>query len=115
MIGEVFGVRAIEDENVSVDFPGTIDATNDQIIRNPVVGQGYCARIHHAIGRGTPQVNFIPPSKADKADPYGLVGIMTWKIYHANGGVLNPLAGNIIKVATTRAKSTTQDDDSTWQ
>lgn len=111
MIGEVFGVRVIEDENVSVQFPGTVD-TNDQIIRCPVVGEGYCARISHAKGRGTPQVNFIPPSKTDKNDPYGLAGIMTWKMYTANGGVLNPLAGNIIKIATTRAKSLTQDDDS---
>jgi N4-gp56 family major capsid protein len=114
MIGEVFGVRVIEDENVSVNFPGTVD-TNDQIVRCPVVGEGYCARISHAKGIGVPQVNFIPPGKADKADPYGLVGIMTWKIYQANGGVLNPLNGQLIKVATTRAKSTAQDDDSTWQ
>jgi N4-gp56 family major capsid protein len=114
MIGEVFGVRVVEDENVSVNFPGTVD-TNDQIIRNPCVGEGYCARISHAKGVGVPNVNFIPPSRADKADPYGLVGILTWKIYQAGGGVLNPLAGQIIKVATTRAKSTSQDDDSTWQ
>ena len=112
-IGTVFGVRVIEDENVGVNFPGTIDSS-DQIIRCPVVGQGYAARISHAIGRGTPQVNFIPPGKVDKADPYGLVGILTWKIYQATGGVLNPLAGQIIKVATTRAKSTVQDDDGAW-
>ncbi len=114
MIGEVFGIRVIEDENVSVNFPGTID-TADQIVRNPVVGDGYCARISHAKGIGVPQVNFIPPGKADKADPYGLVGIMTWKIYVANGGIINPLAGELIKVATTRVKSTTQDDDQEWQ
>ena len=113
-IGNAFGVRVMEDENVSVNFPGTIDSVNDQIIRCPVVGQGYVARISHAKGVGVPQVNYIPPSKADKADPYGLIGIMTWKIYTSNGGVLNPLAGNIIKVATTRAKSTTQDDDGEW-
>ena len=115
MIGEVFGVRVVEDENVSVNFPGTVDSTNDQIIRCPVVGQEYCARISHARGVGTPRVNYIPPGKTDKADPYGNVGIMTWKMYVANGGILNPLAGEIIKVATTRAKSTTQDDDSTWE
>jgi N4-gp56 family major capsid protein len=114
MLGDVFNVRVIEDENVSVNFPGTVD-TSDQIVRCPVVGDGYCARISHARGRGTPSVNFIPPSKADKNDPHGLAGIMTWKIYQANGGVLNPLSGNIIKVATTRAKSTVQEDDSlTW-
>jgi len=115
MIGEVFKIRVIEDENVSVDFPGTVDSTNDQIIRCPVVGDGYVAKISHAKGIGVPRVNYIPPSKADKADPYGLIGLMTWKLYVANGGVTNPLAGLILKVATTRAKSLTQDDDSTWQ
>jgi N4-gp56 family major capsid protein len=115
-IGTVFGVRVMEDENVGTGFPGTIDATNDQIYRCPVVGQGYVARINHATGKGTPGVNFIPPGKTDKSDPYGLIGIMTWKMYVANGGVLNPLAGEIIKVASTRAKSVAQDDDSgTWQ
>jgi len=115
MIGEVFGVRAIEDENVSVGFIGTVDSTNDQIIRCPVVGEGYCARISHAKGIGVPSVNFIPPGQPDKADPYGLIGIMTWKVYQANGGVLNPLAGQIIKVATTRSKNTSQTEDKvTW-
>ena len=113
MIGDVFGVRVIEDENVSIGEAGTIDA-NDQIIRCPVVGEGYATRISHARGIGTPQVNYIPPSKADKNDPHGLVGIMTWKIYRANGGVTNPLAGLIVRVATTRAKSTAQIDDATW-
>lgn len=114
MIGSVFGIRVIEDQNVSTNFPGTVNTT-DQILRCPVVGEGYVARISHAKGVGVPQVNFIPPGRADKADPYGLVGIMTWKIYVADGGILNPLAGEIIKVASTRAKSTTQTDDSTWQ
>jgi N4-gp56 family major capsid protein len=114
MIGNVFNVRVVEDENVSVNEVGTVDS-NDQIIRCPIVGEGYCARISHSRGVGVPSVDFIPPSKKDKNDPYGLVGIMTWKIYQAGGGVINPLAGNIIKVATTRSKSTTQDDDSTWQ
>lgn len=104
MIGNVFGINVIEDENVSVGAPGTVDS-GDQIIRCPVVGEGYCSRISHAKGVGVPQVNFIPPGKADKADPYGLMGIMTWKIYQANGGVMNPAAGQIIKVATTRQKS----------
>lgn len=112
-IGTVFKVRVIEDENVSVNFPGTVD-TSDQIVRCPVVGDGYVGKISHAKGMGTPSVNFLPPGKPDKADPYGLVGIMTWKMYVATGGVLNPLAGEIIKVATTRAKSRTQDDDNTW-
>jgi N4-gp56 family major capsid protein len=113
MLGDVFGVRVVEDENVSVNLLGTID-TNDQIVRCPVVGQGYAARISHAKGIGVPSVNYIPPSKTDKNDPYGLVGIMTWKIYQTDGGVLNPLAGTILKVATTRAKSTTQNDDGIW-
>lgn len=114
MLGEVFGIRVIEDENVSIGQAGTVD-TSDQIIRCPVVGEGYVARISHAKGIGVPQVNFIPPGKADKNDPYGLVGIMTWKIYQADGGILNPLAGNIIRIATTRSKSTAQDDDQEWQ
>lgn len=112
-LGNCFGVMPIEDENVSVNFPGTVD-TSDQIVRCPVVGDGYCARVSHAKGKGVPTVNFIPPTAVDKADPYGLVGILTWKVYTGTGGVLNPLAGQIIKVATTRAKSTIQDDDSTW-
>lgn len=113
-IGSVFGVRVMESENVSTNFPGTVDATNDQIIRCPVVGDGYCARISHATGVGVPRVNFIPPGRPDKADPYGLVGILTWKVYDGAGGILNPLAGAIIKVATTRTKNRAQDDDSTW-
>jgi N4-gp56 family major capsid protein len=113
-VGTVFGVDVMEDENVGVGVAGTVDATNDQIVRCPVVGDGYAARISHSKGVGVPQVNFIPPSKADKNDPYGLVGIMTWKLYVADGGVLNPLAGQLLKVATTRLKNTSQDDDSTW-
>jgi len=113
MLGEVFGVRVTEDENVSIGAAGTVDA-NDQIIRCPVVGRDYAARISHAKGIGAPQVNYIPPSKADKNDPHGLVGIMTWKIYQTDGGIINPLAGNILRCATTRSKSTSQDDDSTW-
>ena len=114
LVGTVFGVDILEDENVGTGTAGTVDATNDQILRCPVVGDGYAARISHARGIGTPQVNFIPPSKADKNDPYGLVGIMTWKLYVADGGVINPLAGQLLKVATTRLKNTSQDDDSTW-
>jgi N4-gp56 family major capsid protein len=113
-IGTVFGVRVMEDENVGVGAAGTVDSVNDQIVRCPIVGRGYAARISHAKGIGVPQVNFIPPGKADKADPYGLVGILTWKVYMAEQGILNPLAGCILRVATTRAKSVTQTDDSTW-
>jgi len=110
-IGEVFGCRVMEDENVGIGVAGTVDATNDQIYRNVCVGQGYAARISHASGAGMPRVSYLPPGKPDKVDPYGMVGIMTWKVYAATGGVLNPLAGELIKVASTRTKNTSQDDD----
>jgi N4-gp56 family major capsid protein len=113
-LGEVFGCLIVEDENVGIGTAGTVDATNDEIIRCPIVGQGYCARVSHAKGVGVPQVNFLPPGKPDKADPYGVIGILTWKIYEADGGIVNPLAGVILRVATTRTKSTSQDDDGTW-
>jgi len=113
-IGTVFGCRLIEDENVGVGVAGTVDATNDQIYRCPAVGDGYVARISHAMGLGVPGVNYIPPGKRDKADPHGLVGIITWEVWAALGGILNPLAGEIIRVATTRLKNTSQTDDSTW-
>lgn len=115
LIGNVFGVDVMESENVGVSLLGTIDSTNDQIVRCPVFGDGYVAKINHAKGIGVPRVNFIPLTP-DKNDPYGLVAILTWKIYVANGGVMNPLAGQLIKVATTRLKNVTQDDDKvTWQ
>jgi len=113
LIGSVFGVDVMEDENVSINTAGTVNSS-DQIVRCPVVGDGYVARISYAKGIGVPQINYLPPGKADKADPYGMVGILVWKSYAATGGVLNPLAGQLIKVATTRAKSTSQDDDSVW-
>lgn len=113
-IGSVFGCRIIEDENVGIGVAGTVDSVNDQIVRCPAVGKGYVARISHAVGKGTPSVNFIPPSRADKADPYGLVGVMTWKYYMAEQGILNPLAGVILRVATTRTKNTSQVDDAAW-
>lgn len=113
-IGTVFGVRVMEDENVGIGTAGTIDATNDQIFRCPVVGDGYVARISHASGVGVPGVNYIPPGKRDKADPHGLVGIMTWEVWAATGGILNPLAGEIIRAATTRTKNTSQTDDAGW-
>lgn len=114
MVGDVFGVRVLEDENVGIGTAGTVDATNDQIYRCPVVAPGYVARISYTGGLGVPQVNFIPPGKVDKADPYGLVGILTWQVWDANGGIINPLCGELIKVASTRTKNTTQVDDSTW-
>jgi len=114
MIGDVFGVRVIEDENVAIGAAGTVDATNDEIVRCPVVGEGYVARISHAKGVGVPQVNFIPPGKPDKADPHGLIGIMTWKMYQADGGIINPHSGAIIRVATTRSKNTAAREDQPW-
>lgn len=115
-IGTVFGVRVMEDENVGVATnTGTIDSTNDEIYRCPVIGDGYAARVSHAKGIGRPSVNYLPPGRVDKGDPYGLVGIMTWKMYVATAGVLNPLAGVILKVVSTRTSSTAQTDDTTWQ
>jgi hypothetical protein len=90
---------------------GTIDSTNDYIIRCPVIGRGFIKRISHAKGIGVPRVNYIPPGQVDKADPYGLSGIMTWKVYDTDGGILNPLAGLVIRVATIRARSTAGYDD----
>jgi N4-gp56 family major capsid protein len=113
-VGNVFGCLIIEDENVGIGVAGTVNASTDQIYRCPAVADGYVARISHAKGIGVPQVNFIPPGKADKADPYGLVGILTWKFYDADGGIINPLAGEILRVASTRLKSVAQTDDSTW-
>ena len=110
-IGNVFGVRVMEDQNVSVGLLGTIDTTNDYIIRCPVIGRGFIKRISHAKGIGVPRVNYIPPGQVDKADPYGLQGIMTWKVYDTDGGILNPLAGLVIRVATIRARSTAGYDD----
>ena len=113
-IGSVFGCRIMEDENIGYGQAGTVDATNDEIFRCVAVGSGYAARISHAKGIGRPVVNFIPPSKADKSDPYGLIGILTWKVYAGVGGVLNPHAGELIKVVTTRTKNTDSPDDGTW-
>lgn len=113
-IGTVFGVRVIEDENVNIGAAGTVDATNDTIIRCPVIGKGYIKRISYAKGLGVPVVNFLPPGKADKADPHGLMGILTWRVYDAVGGVVNPLCGVIIKAVTTRARNTAQTDDAIW-
>lgn len=112
MIGDVFGVRVLESENVGIGAAGTVDSTNDQIYRCPVVAPGYVAKIDYARGLGVPAVNFIPPGQVDKFDPYGLVGILTWQFWAAVGGVINPLCGQIVRVASTRLKNTSQDDDS---
>ena len=108
-IGEVFGVRVMQSENVgNGGVPGTVD-TNDVIIRCPVVGAEYAKRISHAKGIGKPSVRFIPPAHSS-ADVYGLVGFLVWKAY-LTAVVTQPLGGAIIKAATTRARSTAQPDD----
>ena len=110
-IGEVFGCRVMVSENVIVrGASGTIDAANDTIVRCPVVGAGYAKRISHASGVGRPSVRFIAPSPS-AADVYGLNGFLMWKVYKA-AVVLQPLAGNIIKCATTRPRNIVQADDS---
>lgn len=112
-IGEVFNCRVMVSKNVSVGFPGSIDATNDDIHRCPVVGEGYAARISHARGVGRPQVRFIPPSPS-AADVYGNNGFLMWKVYLAVA-VLNPFKGVILKVATTRTNVTTGRPETTWE
>lgn len=97
-VGKVFGVMVLESPHVSYSV-GTIDATNDEIHRAPCFGNGYYYSVSHAKGVGVPHVNFIPPSPS-AADMYGLNGFISWKMYWA-GAVVNPLAGVIIKSATT--------------
>lgn len=109
-IGEVFGVRVMQSENIAnARVTGTIDASNDMILRAPVVGQGYCKRISHAKGVGKPKVTFIPNTHSS-ADVYGLVAWLVWKAY-ITAQVVNPLAGVILKNVTTRSLSTAAPDD----
>jgi hypothetical protein len=109
-IGEVFGVRVMVSENVgNGGVPGTVDATNDRIIRAPIVGMDYAKRISHARGVGRPSVRFIPPAHS-AADIYGLVGFLVWKMYYA-AVVSQPLAGVVLKTATTRGINRAQADD----
>ena len=97
-IGDVFGVVVMETPNAAVNFPGTIDATNDEIVRCVVFGDEYAMAVDHAKGVGKPRVTYIPPTPS-AADPYGNMGFLTWKFYFA-GQVVNPLCGQILKVAT---------------
>lgn len=97
-VGKVFGIEVLESPHVSYSA-GTIDATSDEIHRAPCFGNGYYYSVSHAKGVGVPRVNFIPPSPS-AADVYGLNGFISWKMYWA-GAVVNPLAGVIIKSATT--------------
>ena len=97
-VGKVFGIQVLESPHVSYSA-GTVDATNDEIHRAPCFGDGYYYSVSHEKGVGVPRVNFIPPSPS-AADVYGLNGFISWKMYWA-GAVVNPLAGVVIKTATT--------------
>lgn len=113
-IGTVFGVKLMETPMLSGgDVAGVIDGTNDEIHRAIVFGAGYAKRITHATGVGKPNVTFMPP-KPDRADVYGLNGFLMWKLYMA-GVVTNPLAGCLIKTATTNVSNTTGGDAVNWQ
>lgn len=108
MVGDVFGCRVLESAHVAA-AAGTVDATNDQIHRAIVFGNGYYYNVSHAQGIGRPKVNFLPPT-VSPADPYGNIGILSWKLYWA-GAVVNPLCGVILKTATTNVASSTGYDN----
>lgn len=109
-IGEVFGCRVMVSENVNVGAAGTVDATNDTIIRAPICGREYAKRISHAKGVGKPSVRWLPPAHSS-ADVYGLLGFLVWKAYFACV-VTHPLNGLVLKTVTTRLRSTASADDS---
>ena len=112
-IGTVFGVKLMETPMLSVNWAGTIDATNDEINRGVVFGAGYAKRITHGTGVGKPNVTFMQP-KPDRADVYGLNGFLMWKLYMA-GVVTNPLAGVLVKTCTTNGTNQTGGDAVNWQ
>ena len=112
-IGNVFGVELMETPMLSANFPGTIDSTNDEINRGLVFGANYAVRITHATGVGRPNVTFLPP-KPTQGDVYGLNGFLMWKLYMA-GVVKNPLAGVLLKTATTNGTNQTGGDAVEWQ
>ena len=107
-VGKVFGIQVLESPHVSYSA-GTVDATNDEIHRAPVWGNGYFYNVSHAKGIGRPRVNFIAPSPS-AADVYGNNGFISWKYYWA-GTVVNPLNGVIIKTATTGLHPSTGRDN----
>lgn len=111
-IGDVFGVVVMESPNAAVNFPGTVDATNDEIVRCPVFGDEYAYTVSHSQGVGRPRVVYIPPTPS-AADPYGNNGYLTWKVYFA-GTVVNPQNGVILKVATTAATPTIGGEWAEW-
>lgn len=113
LVGDVFGCRVLETPYVATRFPGTIDATNDEIHRGIVFGAQYAAKVSHKTGVGRPRFSLIMPSPSS-ADPYGNIGFLTWKAYFA-GTVLNPVAGRLLKSATTNLSSTTGGDQAEWE
>lgn len=112
-LGDVFGFTVMESQNVAVNFPGTIDATNDEIYRAPCFGRGYAAKISHAKGVGKPRVTWLPPTPT-QADPYGNNGYLVWKAYFA-GTVINPRCGVILKSASTNGSPSGAGDDANWE
>jgi hypothetical protein len=111
-IGDVFGCLVMESPNAAVNFPGTIDSTNDEIVRCPIFGDEYAMTVSHAAGAGRPRVTYIPPTPS-AADPYGNNGYLTWKFYFA-GVVVNPINGVILKVATTANTPSTSGGGAEW-
>lgn len=107
-VGDVFGCAVMESALTSASA-GTVDGTNDQIHRGVVFSDIYYYNVAHSKGVGRPRVNFIPPSPS-AADPMGNNGYMSWKHYWA-GTVVNPLAGEIVKTATTVIRGTAGYDD----
>lgn len=113
LVGDIFGCRVMETPYVATRFPGTIDATNDEIHRGIVFGQGYCYKVSHKTGVGRPKFTFLPPA-VSSGDAYGNIGFLVWKAYFA-GTVVNPIAGRILKSATTNLGSQTGGDQSEWE
>ena len=113
LVGDLFGCRVLECPYVGTRFPGTIDATNDEIHRGIVFGRGYAYKVNHKTGVGRPKFNFLPPS-VSAGDAYGNIGFLVWKAYFA-GTVVNPLAGRILKTATTNLTSQTGGDNAEWE
>ena len=111
LVGDLFGCRVMETPFV-YGAAGTIDATNDEIHRGVVFGQGYAAKVSHKTGVGRPRFSLLMPSPSP-ADPYGNVAFLVWKAYAA-GTVINPVAGRILKSATTNLRSTTGGDAGSW-
>ena len=113
LVGDLFGCRVMESPYISTRFPGTIDATNDEIHRGIVFGQGYAYKVSHKTGVGRPKFTFLPPS-VSSGDAYGNIGFLVWKAYFA-GTVVNPIAGRLLKTATTNLGSQTGGEQAEWE